>query len=89
MTSSHRRRFAAAIAVALGAVLVPFPSLGADQHDPAGTTSTTRGGLPGTTLEAQERDDGNTSVAPWLIGSGVVAAAAVGIGGLVLKRRTD
>jgi hypothetical protein len=54
----------------------------------AGPTTETTEALPGTTLEAQERDDGSTSPAPWLIGSGVAAAAAVGIGGLVLKRRT-
>lgn len=42
----------------------------------------------GTTLEADERDD-DTSVAPWLIGSGLAAAAVVGIGGLLLKRRAS
>lgn len=42
---------------------------------------------PGTTLEAEERDDGNGSPAPWLIGSGIAAAAAVAIGGTLLKRR--
>lgn len=52
------------------------------------TTTTTEDDLPGTTLEAQERDDGNTSVAPWLIGSGLAALAAVGIGGTILKRRS-
>ncbi|MGH9084337.1 MAG: DUF1775 domain-containing protein [Acidimicrobiales bacterium] len=41
---------------------------------------------PGTTLEAQARDDGG-SPAPWLIGSGVAAALAVGVGGMLLKRR--
>lgn len=51
------------------------------------TTSTTESDLPGTTLEAQERDDGNTSAAPWIIGSGLAAAAAIAIGGTVLKRR--
>jgi uncharacterized protein YcnI len=65
--------------------------------DPAGTTtapptstvpttpSTER--LPGTSLEAEERDDGGTSAAPWVIGSGVAALVAVGAGGLFLKRR--
>lgn len=52
----------------------------------AGTTTDTTEALPGTTLEAQDRDDGS-SPAPWLIGSGLAAAAAVGIGGFVLKRR--
>lgn len=54
----------------------------------AETTSTTER-LAGTTLEADERDDGTTSMAPWLIGSGIAAAVAVGVGGYVLKRRTD
>jgi hypothetical protein len=58
------------------------------------TTSSTAPGpttetLPGTTLEAEQRDDGNTSAAPWLIGSGVAAAVVVGLGGLFLKSRTD
>ncbi|MEO7573650.1 MAG: hypothetical protein ABIX10_14555 [Acidimicrobiales bacterium] len=54
----------------------------------APATSTTGRDLPGTTLEAQERDDGNTSAAPWIIGSGLAALAAIGIGGTYLKRRT-
>lgn len=55
----------------------------AAQEEPTSTTDR----LPGTTLEAEERDDG-TSPAPWLIGSGVAAAAAVAIGGTILKRRS-
>jgi hypothetical protein len=50
-----------------------------------GTTETTED-RPGTTLEAQARDDGG-SPAPWLIGSGIAAALMVGIGGMLLKRR--
>jgi hypothetical protein len=53
---------------------------------PAATATTED--RPGTTLEAQARDDGG-SPAPWLIGSGIAAALAVGIGGLLLKRRAD
>jgi uncharacterized protein YcnI len=49
------------------------------------TTTTER--LAGTTLEADERDDGSTSAAPWVIGSGIAALVAVGVGGLILKRR--
>lgn len=49
------------------------------------TPSTER--LPGTSLEAEERDDGGTSAAPWVIGSGVAALAVVGLGGWLLKRR--
>ncbi len=52
------------------------------------STTTTGPDLPRTTLEAQERDDGNTSAAPWIIGSGLAALAAIGIGGTLLKRRT-
>ena len=51
------------------------------------TTSMTVSRLPGTTLEAQQRDDGTTSQAPVLIVSGVAAAVAIGAGGLLLKRR--
>ncbi len=60
--------------------------------DPNATSTTSappaaRSDLPGTTLEAQERDDGNTSAAPWVIGSGLAALVAIGIGGALLKRR--
>jgi periplasmic copper chaperone A len=61
----------------------------------AGATTTTAGStetteeLPGTTLEAEERDDGDESPAPWLIGSGIAAVAAVAIGGTLLKRRAS
>jgi hypothetical protein len=60
----------------------------------AATTSTTAATtttdeLPGTTLEAQERDDGSTSAAPWVIGSAIAAVLAIAIGGTVLKRRAD
>jgi hypothetical protein len=44
--------------------------------------------LPRTMLEAEQRDDGGTDAAPWVIGSGLAALAAVGIGGAVLKRRS-
>jgi hypothetical protein len=52
-------------------------------------STTTTDALPGTTLEAEERDDGNTSAAPWIIGSAIVALLAIGIGGWLLKRRAD
>jgi hypothetical protein len=55
----------------------------------ATTTTTATERRPGTTLEAEQRDDGNNDMAPWLIGSGVVALVAVGVGGYALKRRTD
>jgi periplasmic copper chaperone A len=52
-------------------------------------STTTTDELPGTTLEAEERDDGNTSAAPWLIGSAIVAGLAIAIGGTLLKRKAD
>jgi uncharacterized protein YcnI len=55
-------------------------------EEPA-TTSTSRA-LPGTTVEAEERDDGDSNPAPWLIGSGLAAAAAIAGGGLWLRSRT-
>jgi periplasmic copper chaperone A len=42
----------------------------------------------GTTLEAEQRDDGTSSPAPWLIGSGIAAVAAIAIGGTILMRRS-
>lgn len=51
-------------------------------------TTTTDSDLPGTTLEAEERDDGNTSAAPWVIGSGIAAVVAIAIGGTILKHRS-
>ncbi|MEO7427883.1 MAG: hypothetical protein ABIY48_00735 [Acidimicrobiales bacterium] len=69
----------AARAVAYEAPGRPLPTVSA-------STSTTQA-LPGTTLDADARDDG-TSPAPWLIGSAVTAAAAVAIGGSLLKRRS-
>jgi hypothetical protein len=51
------------------------------------TTEDEGSDLPGTTLEAEERDDGNTSAAPWIIGSGLAALLAIGVGGWILKRR--
>lgn len=60
---------------------------------PAASTATTSADTddgerpPGTTLEADERDDGGTNAATWFVGSGIAAAVAVGAGGMVLKRR--
>lgn len=70
-------------------VLLPQGSLGVEATSTStsapATTETTED-RPGTTLEAQARDDGG-SPAPWLIGSGIAAALAVGLGGMLLKRR--
>lgn len=77
----------------------PRLTLAADPNATTTTTSTTAATtttveattttdeLPDTTLEAEERDDGSTSMAPWVIGSGIAALAAIGIGGTILKRR--
>ena len=54
--------------------------------DPSGSTSTTERPA-GTTVEVAQRDDGDNSPAPWLIGSGIAALAAIGIGGALLRRR--
>jgi periplasmic copper chaperone A len=74
--------------------LVPDPN--ATSTTEASTTSTTAAeettttnDLPGTTLEADERDDGTTSAAPWVIGAGIAAVVAVAVGGTLLKRKQD
>jgi hypothetical protein len=41
----------------------------------------------GTSLEASQRDDGDSSLAPWVIGSAVAALAVIGVGGYALQRR--
>jgi periplasmic copper chaperone A len=43
--------------------------------------------LPRTALEAEQRDQGGGSVAPWFIGSGIAAAVAIAVGGTLLRRR--
>ena len=52
-------------------------------------TTTTTNALPGTTLEADQRDDGTTSAAPWILGSGIAAGLVITIGGLFLKGKQD
>jgi hypothetical protein len=46
-------------------------------------------GLPRTALEAEARDNGHTSQAPYVIWSGVASVIVVGGGGLLMKRRQD
>jgi hypothetical protein len=62
-------------------------------HDATATTEATIPGgnpqLPRTALEAEQRDNGHTSQAPYLIWSGVASVIVVGGGGLLLKRRQD
>jgi uncharacterized protein YcnI len=70
--------------------LVADPEASSTTTTEAPTTTTTEddeADLPGTTLEAEERDDGGTSAAPWVIGSGLAALVAIGLGGWFLKRR--
>lgn len=90
----------AGLAVLFAVVLVAYaPAAGAvgpadrtESVAPATTVAPTGGAttadLPGTTLEAEERDDGTGSAAPWLIGSGIAAAVAIAVGGRLLQRRT-
>lgn len=77
----HRRPIVL-LALAVAALVLfaaPGPAAGQAEERPER--------LPGTTLEAEERDDGTTSAAPWIIGSGMVALVAIGVGGTLLKRR--
>ncbi len=76
------------VLVALVAGVLVVLALPARAQDSPSSTQTRRD-LPGTALEAEERDDGRTTTAPWLIGSGVAAAVVIGVGGLVLKRRAE
>ena len=54
---------------------------------PTGSTGSTRD-LPRTALEAEQRDDGGGSLAPWFVGSGIAAVVAIGVGGILLRRRS-
>jgi hypothetical protein len=72
--------------------LTPDPNPTTTTTEPTTTTAaetTTTNELPGTTLEADERDDGTTSAAPWIIGAGIAAIVAVAVGGTLLKRKQD
>jgi hypothetical protein len=77
-------------------VVAAAPLAGATMHAPRPSSAAVAAGggnpdrhLPRTDLEAEERDDGHTSQAPYLIWSGIVAAVVVGVGGLIFKRRFD
>jgi uncharacterized protein YcnI len=67
--------------------LLPDPDATSSTTTSEPTTTTTERELAGTTLEAQQRDDGDTSAAPWVIGSGLAALVVIGAGGMLLKRR--
>jgi len=73
------------VLVALVAGLLVVLALPARAQDAPSTTQARRE-LPGTALEAEERDDGNTTAAPWIIGSGIAAVVVIGVGGMLLKR---
>ncbi len=80
-------------ALALGGAWAPLQATAAapgpsGSHAPAVTATSvaTTESLPGTTLEADARND-DTNAAAWLIGSGVAAAVAVAVGGSILNRR--
>ena len=77
-------------------MLVAAPLAGASARAPqrVAATTTTVGRnpdphLPRTDLEAEQRDNGHTSQAPYIIWSGIVAVVVVGVGGLLFKRRFD
>lgn len=81
-------------AVALVAAFLVLLVLSARSAMAAGTgirqdTTATTSGLPRTALEAEARDDGTNSGAPWMLGSAAAAAVVVLVGGTVLKRRAD
>jgi periplasmic copper chaperone A len=68
-------------------VLTPSQAPSSTAGEPSTTTRAPRD-LPRTILEAEQRDDGDGSLGPWLIASGVVAVLAIGIGGTILSRRS-
>lgn len=72
-------------------MVVHLPSATTTTADATTTTEapTTTERRAGTTLEAEQRDDGDTDMAPWVIGSGLAAAAAIGLGGWFLKQRAS
>jgi hypothetical protein len=61
------------------ATTAPAAAAGQDDDD--------RKELPATYLEADERDDGTTDAATWMVGSGLAAIVLVGVGGTWMSRR--
>ncbi|MDP1818632.1 MAG: hypothetical protein Q8K58_01905 [Acidimicrobiales bacterium] len=70
----------ATLLLAAATTTVAFVAPAGAQEDPP------RRELPGTELEAEERDDGTTSAVPWVIGSGIAAVLLIGVGGTLLSR---
>jgi len=71
--------------------LVADPNATTTTEPPTTTTEETTSStadLPGTTLEAADDGD-DDAAAPWLIGAGLAALAAIALGGWFLKRRMD
>lgn len=71
--------------------LVADPDAATTSTSEAPTTTaapdTTTNDLPRTAVEAESRDDGGGSLAPWVVGSGLAALAVIAVGGSLLKRR--
>ena len=53
------------------------------------TTTTDEPTCPARRWRPSSEDDGNTSAAPWIIGSGIAALVAIAVGGTILKRRAE
>lgn len=91
------RRLALALLLGATLVLASAPLAGASvraAHRPSATTEATIGGNPDpsrprTDLEFEERDNGHTSQAPYVIWSGIASAVVLVVGGLLFKRRFD
>lgn len=93
----RRLGLAAALAVlGLVVVVVAIAGAGEQRHVIGVTTTTTTAestsptsrGLPGTTVEAEQRDDGTTRTTWWLVGSGLLAAGSIAVGGTILQRHS-
>ncbi|MGK2948068.1 MAG: hypothetical protein ACSLFP_05815, partial [Acidimicrobiales bacterium] len=78
-----RRPLALLLALVVTVLLTAAP---ATAQDTDGDADEER--LPGTTLEANQRDEGGASLVPWVVGSGVAAIVLIVGGGLVVQRRT-
>ena len=76
------RRLLIAGCLALAVPIAAAPSAGASARG-----DDERKELPATYLEADERDDGTTNAATWMVGSGLAAIVMVGMGGTWMARR--
>lgn len=77
-----RRPLLAACLALLASIAVSAPAGAAGQDG-----DDERKELPATYLEADERDDGTTDAATWMVGSGLAAIVIVGVGGTWMARR--